>query len=67
MTATIHRFPPQLRRVPDDLQERQANMAVAMQLGLIAVRRNPPGYVPLAGRVAGDGEVVFEMQLGDGE
>jgi hypothetical protein len=56
------RFPAQLRRVPDDLAERQQNMAIAMQLGLIPVRP-AAGYVPLLGRLNDE----TKMQLEDGE
>lgn len=63
MSGTILRFPTQLRRVPDDLAERQQNMAIARQLGWISVRPCEPGYVPLLGRLNDE----TKMQLEDGE
>ena len=58
------RFPTQLHRVPDpEHADRQQNMALAMQLGLIPVRAREPGYVPLLGRLNDE----TKMQLEDGE
>jgi len=59
---------PALYRAAADSTDRvidASNRFIAQQLGLIPIRRSPPGYVPLAGRGAGDGEVTFEMQLED--